>query len=77
MKKGIVALLVAAIAFGAGAWLGRASRPENVASAVVFVAKAQAITSTTLLVDGGQHLVASPRDMMFLTEPAPADTSAS
>jgi hypothetical protein len=23
-----------------------------------------------LLVDGGQHLAASPRDVMFLTEPA-------
>ncbi|HQR21161.1 MAG TPA: SDR family oxidoreductase [Burkholderiaceae bacterium] len=60
-----------------GTPLGRASRPEDVAGAVVFVAKAQAITGTTLVVDGGQHLVASPRDVMFLTEPAPAGTSAS
>ena len=50
--------------------LGRSSPPDDVAAAVVFLAKAHAITGTTLLVDGGQHLVASPRDVMFLTEPA-------
>ena len=27
------------------------------------------MTGTTLLVDGGQHLVPSDRDVMFLTEP--------
>jgi NAD(P)-dependent dehydrogenase (short-subunit alcohol dehydrogenase family) len=55
----------------AGTPLGRSSRPEDVAAAVVYLAKAQAVTGTTLLVDGGQHLVGSPRDVMFLTEPAP------
>ena len=50
--------------------LGRSSQPEDIASAVVFVARADAITGTTLLVDGGQHLVPSHRDVMFLTEPA-------
>jgi NAD(P)-dependent dehydrogenase (short-subunit alcohol dehydrogenase family) len=50
--------------------LGRSSQPDDVAAAVVFLAKAHAITGTTLLVDGGQHLVASGRDVMFLTEPA-------
>jgi len=30
------------------------------------------VTGTTLLVDGGQHLVPSTRDVMFLTEPAAA-----
>ena len=50
--------------------LGRSSQPDDVAAAVVFLARAHAITGTTLLVDGGQHLVASPRDVMFLTEPA-------
>jgi NAD(P)-dependent dehydrogenase (short-subunit alcohol dehydrogenase family) len=49
--------------------LGRSSQPDDVAAAVVFLAKAHAITGTTLLVDGGQHLLASPRDIMFLTEP--------
>jgi NAD(P)-dependent dehydrogenase (short-subunit alcohol dehydrogenase family) len=50
--------------------LGRSSQPDDVAAAVVFLARAHAITGTTLLVDGGQHLVASSRDVMFLTEPA-------
>jgi len=48
--------------------LGRSSTPEDVAQAVVFAARAPAITGTTLLVDGGQHLVPSDRDVMFLTE---------
>jgi NAD(P)-dependent dehydrogenase (short-subunit alcohol dehydrogenase family) len=48
--------------------LGRSSTPEDVAQAVVFAARAQAVTGTTLLVDGGQHLVPSGRDVMFLTE---------
>jgi NAD(P)-dependent dehydrogenase (short-subunit alcohol dehydrogenase family) len=60
----------------AGTPLGRSSEPEDIANAVVFVARAQAITGTTLLVDGGQHLVGSPRDVMFLTEPAPSGTTA-
>jgi len=48
--------------------LGRSSTPEDVAEAVVFAARARAMTGTTLLVDGGQHLVPSDRDVMFLTE---------
>jgi len=48
--------------------LGRSSTPEDVAQAVVFAARAPAMTGTTLLVDGGQHLVPSERDIMFLTE---------
>jgi NAD(P)-dependent dehydrogenase (short-subunit alcohol dehydrogenase family) len=47
--------------------LGRSSTPEDVAAAVVYLARAQAVTGTTLLVDGGQHLLPSPRDVMFLT----------
>jgi NAD(P)-dependent dehydrogenase (short-subunit alcohol dehydrogenase family) len=47
--------------------LGRSSRPEDVAAAVVYLARAQAVTGTTLLVDGGQHLLGSTRDVMFLT----------
>jgi len=53
-----------------GTPLGEASHPEDVAGAVVYAAQARAVTGTTLLVDGGQHLAASPRDVMFLTEPA-------
>jgi NAD(P)-dependent dehydrogenase (short-subunit alcohol dehydrogenase family) len=36
--------------------LGRGSQPEDVARACVFVAESPAITGTTLVVDGGQHL---------------------
>ncbi len=46
--------------------LGHSSTPEDVARAVVFVAGATAITGTTLVVDGGQHLVPTERDVMFL-----------
>jgi NAD(P)-dependent dehydrogenase (short-subunit alcohol dehydrogenase family) len=49
--------------------LGRSSRPADIAQAVVYLAKAPAVTGATLLVDGGQHLVPSERDVMFLTEP--------
>jgi NAD(P)-dependent dehydrogenase (short-subunit alcohol dehydrogenase family) len=49
--------------------LGRGSTPEDVAQAVVYLARARAVTGTTLLVDGGQHLAASARDVMFLMEP--------
>ncbi len=49
--------------------LGRGSTPDDVAQAVVYLARARAVTGTTLLVDGGQHLAPSPRDVMFLTEP--------
>ncbi len=48
--------------------LGRSSTPQDVAQAVVFAVQAPAMTGTTLLVDGGQHLVPSGRDVMFLTE---------
>ncbi len=46
--------------------LGRSSTPDDIAASVCFVASARAITGTTILVDGGQHLLALPRDVMFL-----------
>jgi NAD(P)-dependent dehydrogenase (short-subunit alcohol dehydrogenase family) len=46
--------------------LGRSSTPEDVARSVRFLIESPAITGTTLLVDGGQHLAAQPRDVMFL-----------
>lgn len=46
--------------------LGRSSTPEDVARAIVFLASSPAITGTTLLVDGGQHLVPTRRDIMFI-----------
>lgn len=48
--------------------LGRSSTPEDIAQAVVYAVRAPAVTGTTLLVDGGQHLIPSDRDVMFLTE---------
>jgi NAD(P)-dependent dehydrogenase (short-subunit alcohol dehydrogenase family) len=46
--------------------LERSSTPEDVARAVRFLLESPAITGTTLLVDGGQHLAAQRRDVMFL-----------
>ena len=46
--------------------LGRSSTPEDIAATVCFVAASPAITGTTLVVDGGQHLMPLPRDVMFL-----------
>jgi NAD(P)-dependent dehydrogenase (short-subunit alcohol dehydrogenase family) len=45
--------------------LGASSRPEEIAEAVCWLAKARAVTGSTLFVDGGQHLVASNRDLQF------------
>jgi NAD(P)-dependent dehydrogenase (short-subunit alcohol dehydrogenase family) len=47
--------------------LNKSSTPLDVAKAAVFLAEANAITGTTLYVDGGQHLIASTRDVMFKT----------
>ncbi len=46
--------------------LERSSTPDDVARAVRFLLESPAITGTTLLVDGGQHLQAQPRDVMYL-----------
>ena len=48
--------------------LGKSSAPEDIAGAVVYLANASSITGTTLYVDGGQHLLSTDRDVMFLTE---------
>ena len=48
--------------------LGRSSTPEDVAHTVCFVAENPAITGTTLLVDGGQHLIPLQRDVMFVAK---------
>ena len=47
--------------------LGKSSTPADVAKAAVFLAESNAITGTTLYVDGGQHLLPSTRDVMFKT----------
>ncbi len=46
--------------------LGRSSTPDDIARAVVYLARADAVTGSTLLVDGGQHLVPLARDFSFL-----------
>lgn len=48
--------------------LERSSTPEDIARAVAFLLTSPAITGTTLLVDGGQHLQAQPRDVLFLAK---------
>jgi len=50
--------------------LARASTPDDVAHAVRFAIESPAITGTTLLIDGGQHLSAQPRDVLFLARTA-------
>jgi NAD(P)-dependent dehydrogenase (short-subunit alcohol dehydrogenase family) len=46
--------------------LGRSSTPEDVASAVRFALENGSITGTTLLVDGGQHLMKFDRDFSVM-----------
>ena len=48
--------------------LGKSSTPDDIAAAVCFVAESPAITGTTLLVDGGQHLIPLQRDVMFAAQ---------
>jgi NAD(P)-dependent dehydrogenase (short-subunit alcohol dehydrogenase family) len=47
--------------------LGKSSTASDIAKAAVFLASSNAITGTTLYVDGGQHLLPSSRDVMFKT----------
>jgi NAD(P)-dependent dehydrogenase (short-subunit alcohol dehydrogenase family) len=46
--------------------LGRSSTPADVVSAVRFALENQSITGTTLLVDGGQHLMKFERDFSLM-----------
>ena len=46
--------------------LGRSSTAEDVASAVRFALENRSITGTTLLVDGGQHLMKFERDFSMM-----------
>ena len=45
--------------------LGRSSLPEDIVSAVIWLEANPAITGIDLIVDGGQHLAPSNRDVMF------------
>ena len=51
--------------------LQRSSTPADIARSVRFLIESPAITGTTLLVDGGQHLLGQPRDVMFLAQGTP------
>jgi len=46
--------------------LGRSSTPEDVVSAVRFALENRSITGTTLLIDGGQHLMKFERDFSLM-----------
>ena len=46
--------------------LGRSSTPEDVAATVRFALENRSITGTTLLVDGGQHLMRFDRDFSMM-----------
>ena len=46
--------------------LGRSSTPQDVAGAVQFALENNSITGTTLLVDGGQHLMRFERDFSLM-----------
>jgi len=46
--------------------LGRSSTPGDVAAAVKFALENRSITGTTLLVDGGQHLMKFERDFSLM-----------
>jgi hypothetical protein len=48
--------------------LQRSSTGADIGRAVRFLLESPAITGTTLLVDGGQHLSTQARDVMFLTK---------
>ncbi len=48
--------------------LQRASTPADIARAVRFLLESPAITGSTLLVDGGQHLQRQGRDVLFLAK---------
>jgi NAD(P)-dependent dehydrogenase (short-subunit alcohol dehydrogenase family) len=50
--------------------LQRSSTPADIARSVRFLIESPAITGTTLLVDGGQHLQAQHRDVMFIANPS-------
>lgn len=52
--------------------LGRSSTPDDVARAVRFALESPAMTGSTLMIDGGQHLLGQPRDVYYLLRPEAA-----
>lgn len=53
--------------------LGRSSTPEDIAAAVCFIVESRAITGSTIMVDGGQHLVPLRQDVMFIAKINPTE----
>jgi NAD(P)-dependent dehydrogenase (short-subunit alcohol dehydrogenase family) len=51
--------------------LGRLPAPAEIAEAVLFLARAQAVTGQVLFIDGGAHLRHYDRDFLFLEDGAP------
>lgn len=47
--------------------LGRSSTPDDIAAAVCFIVETPGITGSTIVVDGGQHLMPLARDVVFMT----------
>ena len=56
--------------------LGRSSTPADVAATVRFALENQSITGTTLLVDGGQHLMKFSRDFSLMANAGNAASAA-
>ena len=48
--------------------LGRGPRPEEIAEAVVFLARAPSVTGQMIAVDGGQHLIGQTPDVTGIEE---------
>ncbi len=48
--------------------LGHSSTPADIVQAACYLANARSVTGTTLLVDGGQHLLPMNRDVMFVAK---------
>jgi NAD(P)-dependent dehydrogenase (short-subunit alcohol dehydrogenase family) len=48
--------------------LGRSSTPDDIAATVCFIADTPGITGSTLIVDGGQHLIPLQRDVVFVAK---------
>lgn len=50
--------------------LNHSSDPQDIAQAMLYAISAKSVTGVTLLVDGGQHLTAQSRDVMFAHNPS-------
>ena len=48
--------------------LGKSSTPADIVQATCYLASARGVTGSTLLVDGGQHLLPMNRDVMFVAK---------